>query len=71
MSLARVYNAFIKAGVDETTATEAVEAIEESLDEPWKRSVDARLTRIEIQMKMGFGIILALLIPMFVKMFWG
>ena len=71
MSLARVYNAFIKAGVDETTATEAVEAIEESLDEPWKRSVDARLTRIEIQMKMGFGIILALLIPMFIKMFWG
>ncbi len=71
MSLARVYNAFIKAGVDETTATEAMEAIEESLDEPWKRSVDARLARIEIQMKMGFGIILALLIPMFVKMFWG
>ena len=48
MSLARVYNAFIKAGVDETTATEAIEAIETSLDEPWKR-------RMEIEMKTRFA----------------
>ncbi len=52
MSLARVYNAFIKAGVDETTATEAV---------------DRRLTRVEAY----FIIIIALLLPIFIKIFWG
>ena len=71
MSLAKVYDAFIDAGASRSAAAEAIEAIETSLDEPWKRSMEARLMRMEIQNKMGFGIIVALLVPIFIKIFWG
>ena len=41
------------------------------LDEPWKREMERRMTRLEAYIVVGFGITLALLVPMFIKAFWG
>ena len=47
MSLAKLYNALINAGASPEAATDAMEAIETSLDEPWKRRVEKNFARME------------------------
>ncbi len=47
MSLVAVYDALRAANVDQTKATEAVKAIETSLDEPWKRRMEDRIAKVE------------------------
>ena len=55
MSLVAVYDALKEAKVSDHKATAVIEALETSLDEPWKRRIEERLTKIEISMEARFA----------------
>ena len=64
MSLARVYHALVEAGASPQAATDAMEALEESQDEPWKRRVEADIKLLKwmlganIALTSGIGLAL-------------
>ncbi len=77
MSLVAVYNALKAAAATDDNATAAVEALEASLDEPWKRGIEKeiaefrgetrnRLARVEVLI----GVLLLLNTAMFLRAFW-